>query len=86
MDANLNMYVRDRLGSTVAVVDAKTDQLHIGNRWIGHKDLDLYDDLLYKLQRLVGMKLEGTTIMVPSYSYKFSHNLDNMTDFLRNQK
>ena len=67
-------YVRDRLGSTVAVtdkdgnllqatgyypsgtpyelpnavlateVDAKTDQLHIGNRWIGHKGLDLYDN------------------------------------------
>ena len=25
-------------------IDAKTDQLHIGNRWIGHKDLDLYDN------------------------------------------
>lgn len=67
-------YVRDRLGSTVAVtdkdgnllqatgyypsgtpyelpnsvlateIDAKTDQLHIGNRWIGHKGLDLYDN------------------------------------------
>ena len=44
MDANLNTYVRDRLGSTVEVVDAKTDQLHIGNRWIGHKGLDLYDN------------------------------------------
>lgn len=25
-------------------VDAKADQLHIGNRWIGHKSLDLYDN------------------------------------------
>ena len=25
-------------------IDAKTDQLHIGNRWIGHKGLDLYDN------------------------------------------
>lgn len=24
--------------------NAKTDQLHIGNRWIGHKGLDLYDN------------------------------------------
>lgn len=67
-------FVRDRLGSTVAVVDgdgtlmqttgyypsgtpyqlpvtthataidAATDQLHIGNRWIGTKGLDLYDN------------------------------------------
>ncbi len=68
-------YVRDRLGSTVAVVDAAgnlrqttgyypsgtpyqlpiealatevdaaTDQLHIGNRWIDHKGMALYDNI-----------------------------------------
>ena len=25
-------------------VDAKTERLHIGNRWIGHKGIDLYDN------------------------------------------
>ncbi|MCH5220495.1 MAG: hypothetical protein J1F20_07990 [Muribaculaceae bacterium] len=25
-------------------IDAKADQLHIGNRWIGHKGLDIYDN------------------------------------------
>lgn len=66
-------YVRDRLGSTVAVtdgagnlvqatgyypsgtpyklpasvatdIDAVTEKLHIGNKWIGHKGFDFYDN------------------------------------------
>lgn len=66
-------YVRDRLGSTVAVtdgagnlvqatgyypsgtpyklpasvatdIDAATEKLHIGNKWIGHKGFDIYDN------------------------------------------
>ena len=66
-------YVRDRLGSTVAVtdgagnlvqatgyypsgtpyklpasvatdIDAVTEKLHIGNKWIGHKGFDIYDN------------------------------------------
>ena len=77
-------YVRDRLGSTVAVVDrdgnllqatgyypsgtpyqipdvslatavdAKTDRLHIGNRWIGFKGLDIYDNTARMHDPLLG--------------------------------
>ena len=106
-------YVRDRLGSTVAVVDrdgnllqvtgyypsgtpyqipdvslatavdAKTDQLHIGNRWIGFKGLDIYDNTARMHDPLLGRfhTVDPLWRKYPSQS-PWSHCMANPINFI----